>query len=111
MGLASRSGEEITVSVLDAILSCCGMIYNCLQVTEVQTFLPGTAYEQFGEWLLRAGKHNWRNFDRNKDGALTADELKEASRMFLQEIAEAPAVTVQISCVQMHLRWVYRSQR
>ena len=42
------------------------------------TFLKGTEYEDFANWMLDARQRRFKRFDTNKDGAITIDELRKA---------------------------------
>lgn len=54
-----------------------------LTLTELQTFLRGTPYELFADWVSKSSRLLAHDSDRN--GVIDAGELHHAVRVFLQE--------------------------
>lgn len=54
-----------------------------LSLTECRNCLTGTPYEKFAQWLTASGR--FKQFDQNKDGVLSKQELGPALEAYMQE--------------------------
>ena len=82
-----QSLNDVSAEVARAIMKLADRLsHNSqLSVTEMDTFLRGTPYEAFSSWMLMEYQRNFKQFDQDKDGAITLDELQAAVRAFMEE--------------------------
>lgn len=76
-------GEVDVISVAQAIMQLGDRFQRNgrLTITEMRTFLAGTVYQQFAEWLSEGA--NFSRFDADHNGAINLTELKDAVREYM----------------------------
>ena len=59
-----------------------------LSISEMNTFLRNTEYDELLTWLFVNDKYNWRKYDKNNSGALSKRELKKALKEFIKMVKD-----------------------
>lgn len=107
MGRLSGPSHEMTDTVSSAVISIADRHYRDgrVSVTEMQTFLGGSPFQDLAGWLLKmrtsdAGVRdcNFHKYDLDGNGALTADEMLLAVQEYLTETQEINPELVQRVC-------------
>ena len=75
--------DTVAAQIMAAADRHCGN--KSLSVNELRTFLKGGEFEEFSDWLTGDRLRQFRNFDRDRDGALDRPELTDAVMAWMEE--------------------------